>query len=96
MKMVTKLPMTNPLIEQKVKELENNSEVINSSLWYINPRDLPVVFLSLYNQGQMDALGKVEEYIKEHQEYPGGTANGAWIYNGGLLSHIASLKEQIK
>ena len=91
----------NPLIEQKVKDIlqeeicdrviyqdRHAEEVLRRGLQSAESR-LQVYALSLYNQGRLDALGQLESVLSG---YEGNRA----IIRAGILSHIASLKEQIK
>lgn len=76
----------NPLIEQKVKELEKNSPI-----YLDEDKDiewLRQALLSLYNQGRLDALGQLESVLSG---YEGNRA----IIRADILSHIASLKEPL-
>ena len=99
MKMATKLPMPNPLIEQKVKAL---IEAMDNNPSFYRSDFLRQALLSLYNQGQMDALGKVEEYASSNW-YAQREVAGVVEYTGSpvgvlgvdkFLSHIAYLKEK--
>ena len=84
--------MTNPLIEQKVKELAESLPI--AVRWSHGALEDPYhslirqALLSLYNQGRLDALGQLESVLSG---YEGNRA----IIRAGILSHIASLKEPL-
>lgn len=89
-------------IEEKVVELKNLLE--KQGVSWNDPEDegaQQILFehekllRQALQEVVLDTLGNVEEYIKEHQEYPSGEANGAWIYNGGIFSHISSLRDHL-
>lgn len=92
--------MTNPLIEQKVKELAESLPI--AVRWSHGALEDPYhslirqALLSLYNQGQVDGAVKVEEWIIEacNSNDSGGVFYE--VYEDHLKALIASLKEQIK
>lgn len=73
-------------IEEKVKEFEKNSPI-----YLDEDKDiewLRQALLSLYNQGQVDALGRLESVLS-------GYEGNRVILRADVLSHIASLKEKV-
>lgn len=117
MKMVTKLPMTNPLIEQKVKEFVNEFVELHPGdsgaggnypqepIFEVTESD-PNEYIRFLRQAlqevALDTLGEVEKKIERRETfgrekpYDVGLDDGFNEQADFLLSHIASLKEQIK
>ena len=63
--------MTKSLIEEEVELIRGKSEVINDSLWYVNPKDIEIslsrALLAGEKKGAEGIIERVEEICELHK-----------------------------